>query len=432
MEDREGTQADQAGMGAPRAERPRILLVTDRLPGSDSGYGLRVTNVVNGLAQTGDLHVVVLDSSRRGERYPEHLAGTVTIVRAEPVSRWLKLARIAARRPTAVRYANHRAVEDGLRKVTAGEVWDLIWYSRATTYLYGTDLPAAGRIVDLDDLNDRLLRTKVRDRRAQHGTVRSFPRALWDLLDASRWARLQRDIASAVDRVVVCSDADRRRVGTTNCTVVPNGYPEPSEVGVGDGGTVPAQLLFVGPLTYEPNLFAAEWLVREILPRVRERVPGAGLTIVGEHEGVPLRRLQVDGVELAGWAPDVTPHYRAAGVAVTPLHSGGGTRLKVMEALARRVPLVSTSFGCEGLDLVSGRDLLVADDPVAFADACIAALTDVALRDRLSASGRERYVRDMSSTACSATVARLARDVTAAAAARAPHPSVAQTAPTTP
>lgn len=429
MEDREGTQAGNAHVGAPGAERPRILLVTDRLPGADSGYGLRVTNVVNGLAQAGDLHVVVLDSSRRGERYPEHLPGAVTIVRAEPVSRWAKLARIAARRPTTVRYANHRAVEDGLHQVAAGDAWDLIWYSRATTYLYGADLPAAARIVDLDDLNDRLLRTKVRDRRAQHGTVRSFPRALWDLLDASRWARLQRDIASAVDRVVVCSDADRRRVGTTNCNVVPNGYPEPSEVGVGEGVAAPPQLLFVGPLTYEPNLFAAEWLVREILPRVRQQIPGAGLQIVGEHEGVPLRRLQVSGVTLAGWAPDVTPFYLSAGAAVTPLHSGGGTRLKVMEALARRTPLVSTTFGCEGLDLVAGRDLLVADDPVEFADACVSVLTDVALRRRLIASGHERYVRDMSSTVCSAIVARLARDVTATSA----RPSSdAKPAPTTP
>lgn len=393
---------------------PRVLLVTDRLPGVDSGYGLRVGNVVRGLGAVGRLDVLVLDSSRRGERYPDDLPGRVTVMRAEPASRPAKLVRVFGRRPTAIRFANHRQVDRAVRDATTGLRWDLVWYSRAAAYAYAGAVEAPRRIVDLDDLNDRLLRTKIRDRRAQRGALRTLPRALWDRVDVRRWTQLQSTIAGRVDRVVVCSEDDRTRLGRDNCVVVPNGYPEPGPTAsAAAGDAVPPRLLFVGPLTYEPNLFAVEWLVRAVVPLVRARVPAAELVVVGDYEGVPIGGLQAEGVSFAGWVPDVAPYYERAGVAVTPLHSGGGTRLKVMEAMARRVPLVSTPFGCEGLDLVDGQELLIAEDPEAFADACADVLTDAALGRRLTAAGRERYVRDMSSAGCSAAVTRLAQDTLA-------------------
>jgi glycosyltransferase involved in cell wall biosynthesis len=109
--------------------------------------------------------------------------------------------------------------------------------------------------------------------------------------------------------------------------------------------------------------------------------------------------------------PDVGPYYQRATLAVTPLHSGGGTRLKVIEALARRTPLVSTSFGCQGFDLDHGTELLVADDPDAFARACVAVISDPALRERLVIAGRRRYETDLTSKTAAQAVAQVATSV---------------------
>lgn len=413
----------------PGAPRPKLLLVTDRLPAPDSGYGLRVTNVLEGLRSVGDVDVLVLDSSRRGEQWPERY-GDAILLRADAPTRRAKVWRVASRLPTALYYRNHRALLAEAAAVVASRRWDAVWYSRVAAFQYA---PVTGtpRIVDFDDLNDRLLRTKMTDRRRQQGTLRTLPRQVWDVLDVARWRRLQQRIARSVERVTVCSRADQRLLGEPNCAVVPNGYPQPATTEARERpADRPPTMLFVGPLSYEPNLFAVAWMIRHVLPAVRERVPGARLVVAGDIEGVKLRGLEHEGVEFLGWVPDVAPVYEATDVAVTPLHSGGGTRLKVIEALARSVPLVSTSFGCDGLDLVAGRELLVADDPSAFTDACVAALGDADLRHRLIAAGRERYVREMSSTACSDAVASVVRSVLSPA--RRPATERSSTPPGTP
>ena len=148
-------------------------------------------------------------------------------------------------------------------------------------------------------------------------------------------------------------------------------------------------LIFVGPLTYTPNRLAVKWLIDRVLPKLIERIPEAELLVVGDPAGLAVAHGEMRGVRFTGWVPDVTPFYRTAGVAVTPLHSGGGTRLKVVEALARRVPLVSTSFGCEGLGLLAGEEMLVADEPDEFAAACASILEDPQLRQSLVSAGVE-------------------------------------------
>ena len=188
-----------------------------------------------------------------------------------------------------------------------------------------------------------------------------------------------------------------------------------------------SRLLFVGPLTYEPNRLAVEWLVREIMPRIRrDGVYDAELVVVGENRGIRIPRSDEPWIRFTGWVPDVTPFYTRATVAVTPLHSGGGTRLKVIEALARCVPLVSTSFGCHGFGLIEGVDLLVADEAPAFAAACVTLLTDEGVRERLITAGRTRYDGALTAEFTSRSVAELANDTLAKyaeAPSESPEPS---------
>jgi glycosyltransferase involved in cell wall biosynthesis len=384
--------------------------VTDRVPGDDTGYGIRVRNVVEGLRAAGQLHVVLIDSSRFGVQLSETSGYTTDRIRVEDPPRWVKGVRFGRLLPANVRYHDPAAARAALRKTIGSQPWDVVWCSRARVHLLTDGVTSAPRIVDLDDLSDRLLRSRIVDRRERHGSLATFPLNIRDWVDAALWSRLQRRIAGAVDKVVVCSAADRTVLGVDNCAVVPNGYPEPSGWQDSREPVASKRLLFVGPLTYEPNRLAVEWLIDAVMPKIRAEVPDAELAIVGDDSGVKMRGARHAGVIFAGHVPDVGPHYAAATVAVTPLHSGGGTRIKVIEALARSVPLVSTSFGCVGHDLVPGRDLLVANDATSFAEACVRLLDDERLRNQIAKNGRRVYDAGLTARSTVEAVAAVARE----------------------
>jgi glycosyltransferase involved in cell wall biosynthesis len=141
-------------------------------------------------------------------------------------------------------------------------------------------------------------------------------------------------------------------------------------------------------MRYRPNIDAVVHFVHEVLPLIHSRRPDVTFTIVGW--GIPdeIRSILGPRVIATDRVPDVRPYLAGASVVVAPVRIGGGTRLKVLEALAMAKPMVSTSLACEGLDVVPGRDLLVAEHPQEFADAVLRLLDDGALRERLGEAGR--------------------------------------------
>jgi glycosyltransferase involved in cell wall biosynthesis len=152
------------------------------------------------------------------------------------------------------------------------------------------------------------------------------------------------------------------------------------------------RILFVGGLHWPPNADAATFFARRILPRVRREIPDAELVIVGRADSSAARALpQVPGVRLTGPVDDVREAYEQSRVMVVPLRSGSGTRVKILEAFARGVPVVSTSIGCEGIAVTAGVELMVADDPEAFAARVIALIKDDVKAHALAAAGR-RFV----------------------------------------
>jgi glycosyltransferase involved in cell wall biosynthesis len=402
-----------------RPGQRRILFITDRLPGTDNGNGIRIANIIDGLVRIGAVHVCLIDSTVEGVRPPADRRLTANVVRAREWRRWRKVAGSLGPRPPSVRYRRERALHDELTTLHGQSwmPWDLVWCSRARVHMLTRTVIPGPRIVDLDDLNDRLLRSEISDRRLQAGWLATAPRNLVDAVQARRWQRLQRDIAAEVDRVVVCSALDQRYLDVPNAAVVPNGYPVPAVVPrPSDGDGRPPSMLFVGPLTYEPNRLAVQWIAERVLPLVRREVPDFAFDVVGNDLGSAAIGMTAPGVRRHGYVEDVGPYYAGATVAVTPLHSGGGTRLKVIEALARRVPLVSTSFAFEGLGLAAERDLLVADDPESFAAACVAVARQPGLRSRLTDAGYRRFQHHLTAEASSHAVQRLANDVIVAAA----------------
>jgi sugar transferase (PEP-CTERM/EpsH1 system associated) len=158
----------------------------------------------------------------------------------------------------------------------------------------------------------------------------------------------------------------------------------------------PAHMVFTGSMDWLPNEDGMTYFCREILPKIREREPEATLSIIGRSPTPAVARLsEIPGVEVTGRVDDVRPHIAVGAVYVVPLRIGGGTRLKIFEAMSMAKAVVSTTIGAEGLPVTSGRDIEIADDPARFAEAVVRLMRDQETRRAIESAARrlvvERY-----------------------------------------
>jgi glycosyltransferase involved in cell wall biosynthesis len=221
----------------------------------------------------------------------------------------------------------------------------------------------------------------------------------WGWLPTLEWCE-RRAIARA-SATFVCSTADRdylsNRFHSESVHVLPNALPVPA------GTPVPAEptVLFVGMMSYLPNRQGVEHLLRDIWPRVRALHPQARLWVAGiGFETVQGHASPPPGVEFLGFVPDLHALYARSRVVVAPILTGGGTRVKIVEAALYGRPVVSTTLGAEGLELSAARgELVIADEPVAFAQAVVDLLRDDARAASIGAAGfeagRSRYSEDV-------------------------------------
>lgn len=174
--------------------------------------------------------------------------------------------------------------------------------------------------------------------------------------------------------------------------VVPNGV-DTGYFQFPEGSPEENSLVFTGAINYFPNAEGIEYFIRDIFPLIQQRVPGVRLYVVGNAPPESVRRLASPDIIVTGYVPDVRPYVQRASVYVVPLRIGGGTRLKVLEAMSMRRPIVTTSIGCEGIDVQEGETAFIADDPAAFADATVRLLADRRLRQSMADRGRS-FVRE--------------------------------------
>lgn len=215
-------------------------------------------------------------------------------------------------------------------------------------------------------------------------------------LELAAWRRETRRILGEFDSVVTLTDADREALaplnGRATRDVIPLGFRAPPAAAESASSrrqppSAPL-LLFVGNFVHPPNRDAAARLVRSIVPAVRRTHPAARLRIVGDEPPAALRQAAGDGVEITGRVPDVGPHLAEATVFVAPLATGGGMRIKLLEALAAGLPVVTTPRAAEGITARDGIELLLADDDAGFVRAIASLLDDAQQRERLGAAAR--------------------------------------------
>ncbi len=391
-----------AGPGGTRA---RVLFLAKQFPWpTNVGARQRSFHVARGLARTHHVTVVALDEPAAPGAREAFLAASgcerVLFVPTStcrgmqppgpPASRPVRALRalrglVRSPLPDALLYWWSDALVAELEKLRRQEGADVVFASQSWMAEHARAAGFTRIVVDVDDLLSEVSRQRLR----QRGW---YPRKPLDLLRAGQERAYERSLPERFTRVLVAKDDDRAffpAASRGRVEVLPNGIalpdapaPEPERADT---------LLFVGTLGYAPNVDAVTWFAREVLPRVWEARPDVRFQVVGFGSGRHLAEALADPrCAVAESPPELAPFYAAAALVVTPVRTGGGTRIKVLEALAHGRALVSTRFAPEGLSLRGGVDLELADTPRAMADACLALLADPARRRALGAAGRAR------------------------------------------
>jgi polysaccharide biosynthesis protein PslH len=358
----------------------------------DSGGQLRTYNILRCLAAEHELTYLSYYGGERDEAYEreilKHIPGTVTVHTGAPDTTPMELYLDYARRVTwHAPYAVSKFTDKKVQKLVADWVQQRRFDVAVCDFLSSTlnfpqDLP----------LPTALFQHNVESilwKRKAEFEVEWLERMV-SKIEYAKMRRFEPEQVRRFHHVIAVSGADREvmsaMVPSDHISVVPTGVDlkkfqyDPS---VRPGGL---DVVFTGSMDWEPNIDGVEFFCKEVWPEVIAQIPNARFLIVGRNPNQRVKNLASDSVEVTGTVPSVVEYLRRASAFVVPLRIGGGTRIKIYEGMAVGKATVSTTIGAEGLDVTHGQDIILADDPSAFAKAIILFLQDEAVRRRFEAA----------------------------------------------
>lgn len=363
----------------------RILVVTPQFPDPPFwGFAIRVRELVRQLSTR---HRVTLLTYVRPheEQQVAALSDLCESIVAVPFP-WSQDSDFSGRAASilsATPYSFYRLAGRPMQKVvnelTAQHDFDVIQVESSP--MSALKFPAASAtVLDEHNIEYEIVRRSIR-------VERSLARKSFSVLEYLKIKRAEQSAWRLFDGCAVTSNRELPEVQAANggrpVAVVPNGvdldffHPQSVES--------PSGLVFTGLMRYRPNVEAMTHFVREVLPQIHRYRPDVTLTIVGWGASDEVRQLLGPRVNVTGRVPDIRPYLAGAAAVIAPIRMGGGTRLKVLEALAMARPLIATPLACEGIDVVPGCHAAIADGPEQFAEAVLDVLSD---RQRAEALGR--------------------------------------------
>jgi len=368
----------------------RVLFLSRWFPyPPDNGSKIRIFNLIKGLAAQHAVHLISFASEPVSDerlstlrRYCEQVE-TVQYRSFQPGS-WKALQGFFSPRPRSVEDTFNADMQAHISRSVQVHAFDVVIASEIDMTGYAVELPIPVKIFEDPEL------TVVYEQFIKAG------RAGRKLRSGLTWWKLSNYVAGLLrgfDGCTVVSEIERECLqqvspGYRSIGVVPNGVDVDAlrfEAVTPELDT----LIYNGSLTYSANFDAVEHFLQEIYPRLLVERPNVKFLVTGKLEGVPVERLpRYPGVTFTGYLGDIRPALARSWASVVPLRLGGGTRLKILEAMALGTPVIATRKGAEGLAVVPDRDLLIADAPAEFAAQTLRLLGDADLRQRLRRSAR--------------------------------------------
>jgi sugar transferase (PEP-CTERM/EpsH1 system associated) len=390
-----GSDATHAALASSVDSRGplRILTIAARpFYPADTGGRIRSSQIFERLSR---IHHVTMLCFTTSEDRPENVARMRECCAELETVAWSETAKftprfyaelaaaMASRLPYTVRKYRSREMRRRIRARLATFKYDLLVCDFLQPSINCIDESFGPKV-----LFEHNVEAVIQARQSRHAT-NPFARAYLQL-EAAKLARYERRASLLFDRCIMVSDEDcrtmRTEYGTDNAVPIPTGVDLDYFAPAPDAAE--PEIVFVGSMDWLPNQDAVRYFASEILPRIRSAVP-ATFTIVGRNPPEFIERYADSGyIGVTGTVPDVRPFVARAQVCVVPLRIGGGTRLKIFEAMAMSKAVVSTSIGAEGLPVTHGHDILLADDPGEFAKRVVGLLEQREERQRIGAAGR--------------------------------------------
>jgi glycosyltransferase involved in cell wall biosynthesis len=384
----------------------RILMLTPQLPyppqaltGFSQGTTIRNFNLIAGLSRRHTLDLLTFHTPAEDGGPALLSAYCRQVVTAPPPARSLSrraMDTVLRKAPDMALRLEAPAMHARLGELLHADRYDVLQVEGIEMAPYALQTPPPGRPqLVFDDHNaEYVLQKRAFSTDARH--PRRCIGAAYSLIQWQKLTLYERRICRAADNVVAVSETDRQALRALlpglEVTVVPNGVDldfyrpgvTPPLPGLG-----PHSLVFTGKMDFRPNVDAVLWFVNDVLPLITSKIPDARFYAVGQSPHPRLAPLAGrPDVVITGRVPDTRSYISGAGVYVIPLRIGGGTRLKVLEAMAMGQGIVSTRLGCDGFPFEDGREVRFADDPAAFASAVVRLLQNRQETDALGRAAR--------------------------------------------
>jgi polysaccharide biosynthesis protein PslH len=366
----------------------KILAITPYPPAPpDFGGAARIYNLLWHLQQRAELTVFSLvgpeDSTvEAAETFERFVSADVPLTARNPAStakRWMQIRSAVSSHSFQHSFYWHASAQQRLDQILAQTPFDIVQIEFSQMAAYRTP-GSAKRVLDLHNIEYDVLR--------QAADSDSIPKRMFNRLEWQKLLAEEERYWREADLCLATSEPDARRVQATTgreCLVVPNGVDDQYFTREPLSSAKPGAIVFTGAMRYQPNADAAVYFVRRVWPLISDLEPNATFTIVGADPPEEVIRLgERDGVRVTGSVDDVRPWLREASAVVVPLLSGGGTRLKILEAFAIGRPVVATSIGASGLEIEDGKHLLIADRPVDIAQRLVSLLRDPSPAEQLT------------------------------------------------
>ena len=393
---RGGESSEHSGEHA-HERRPRVLIAMPyQIHPPNHGGGVRLANLIRNLARTCHVHVLVY--SQRGED-PAQRAALERVVDRVDFHHWRPRQQpdMWGLSPPNAQLFDSDLARAKLRDIVFDHGIDIVQLEYTELGQLASAAPDGVPVILTE--HDIAFRQHQRRHALRFGDrfpeSRNFGSSRRDLL---RLLRYELRSCAAADQVHTMSEEDGRFLSRylprlpSRTWVVPNGV-DTEHYDPGSSSAARADVLYVGNYQNLPNVDALEYLVEDIWPLIRLRCPTARLSVVGSNVDERVRRFHGrDGISVVGAVPDLRASYHSHRVMVAPIRAGSGTRLKILEAFAAGIPVVSSALGAEGIECVDGDHCLIRDQPATFADAVARLLEDGALCSSLSRSARELVV----------------------------------------
>ena len=376
----------------------RILYITYELPYfTGGGMPIRDYHLIRNLSKTNQITVVAYDyddpemSQKKKQAMKPFCERVISIppnrgVKNRWEARWRTIVSIVDPMPWPARALTTRRMHDTIRDLLKNTRFDIVQVNHVEMGGLLGYADKMKKVIGIEAITPKLersyaLQKKPLARLSYYSAVKQFP-------------KYERGIYQKADLCTMASETEKETVLSlypkAKVSVIPNGvdtsfFPFEKD---DHKNIVELPLLFIGSMAYQPNEDAILFFLNQVWPELCPKYPQIKLNIIGRDPTPAVQKLAGDSVQVSGWVDDVRPYFNNSSVLIVPLRSGGGTRLKILEAMACGLPVVSTRIGAEGLDITDGENILLADEVDDFAEAILRLFNDQELMNRLRWNGR--------------------------------------------